>query len=685
MNLTRREFAASFAAAVLPRRELAYVEKLARPDGGYGWPSDPFGHLTPSFAAIACYRLAGTEPPRKAELVKFIRTHYPLPERRRKGERPLRRFDYEFLQGLAWLGEDLKEWAEDVARWTGPAPYTKQYERDGNPVFQHEVMSLLSRPLVGLAAATPEWRAYLASRRRPDGTFNNTPASDGTPGHVMNTWWGMQALEAMGERPAKSETLVKWLQACQRPAGGFTYQPAPQLAGIEELGYTWAAVRALEALGSAPARRDACVEWVRGLRNADGGYCDRPGQLSNLTATFYALDALRALGAAPAAPRGKPKAARSLPSGLHAFTVQIEAPGSGSPAEAVELARALRIHLWGAKNAAPGWVERCQEVADRRKAPVVFFPANEEYGGYVHVPGLGTYSHLSDTTAPPGVDFGAPMNDPKAPVPWPRFRDERIGALRKAGGAMIWQFNENEELTRILLDEAVERGTYAAIASFHFGNENFLNTQPFLRRYEGVLPFVALQDAHTRESWWWADQLAGFRTVFLAREPTWKGWMEALREHRVASIRHDAINEFHTEWGGGDEAVRRAIAERESEWRWWGERPDDILKPAASLVAVTPADKFEEARPESGVALRLRLRHRNTAMGSPAEPQAELIELLVDGAAVKPALVQKPGQRGGDRYFRYDVAARGRHTAAARVRLLASGREERVTAEFEVA
>ena len=31
---------------------------------------------------------------------------------------------------------------------------------------------------------------------------------------------------------------------------------------------------------------------------------------------------------------------------------------------------------------------------------------------------------------------------------------------------MIWQFLENEELTRVLLGEATERGTYSAISSF---------------------------------------------------------------------------------------------------------------------------------------------------------------------------------------------------------------------------
>ena len=35
---------------------------------------------------------------------------------------------------------------------------------------------------------------------------------------------------------------------------------------------------------------------------------------------------------------------------------------------------------------------------------------------------------------------------------------------------------------------------FSAISAFHFGNENFLVTQPFLNRYRDVLPFIGLQD-----------------------------------------------------------------------------------------------------------------------------------------------------------------------------------------------
>jgi hypothetical protein len=408
--------------------------------------------------------------------------------------------------------------------------------------------------------------------------------------------------------------------------------------------------------------------WIHSLRNAGGGYGDRPGRPSNPLATFYALDALRLLGERPRPAQGRPAARRTVPGHLQVFTIQIEAPGAGSPAEAVEMARALRIHIWGAKNAARGWIERAQEIAGARGVPVLFCPGNEEYNSYQRIDGLGSPSHLADLLAPPGVDFGRPMADPAKPVPWAEFRDRRIAALRRAGGCMIWQFNENEELTRVLLDEAVETGTYAAISSFHFGNENFLNTQPYLMRYQDVLPFVALQDAHARESWWWGDQLAGFRTVFLAREPTWEGWMEALRENRVVAVRHDAVSGFATSFAGGTAEVRRRVLDAEHRWRWWGARPDHILRPNGSLVVVSPGDRFEAGASASGATLRLRLRHSNTTQGMPKTPEAELVELIVDRRRVEPRLVETKD----DRYYLYPLLP-GPHTASARVRRLATG------------
>jgi hypothetical protein len=689
-RLLLQSLASAAGATAIPAGQkpaiLKYLETLARADGGYAFADEPHSAVTPTFAAVACCRLLKEEPPQKSAIGAFVRSHYPLQEARHK-DRPLHRFDFEQIQTLLWLGQDVESFRPEVESWTGPSRYTTSYEHGGNPVFQNEVAALCCREMLGVAGAdSREWRDYILARRRANGTFNNTPAADGSDGHVVNTWWGLTALKVLKESAMQSEETVRWLRSCQRTGGGFTYAPRAEIGAVDHVVYTWAAVHALHALNAKPADRSGCIAYLRSLWNEDGGSGDRPGTPSNPLATWQALEALQLLGAMPERPRQTRRAKKQLPAGLKVFTIQIEAPGWGSPAEAVEMARALRIHLWGAKNSEPGWVARAQEIAKERKAPVTFFVANEEYGTYVTVPGLGTYSHLSDLAVPDGVDFGRPMSDPKSPTPWPKFRDERIGALQRARGRMVWQFNENEELSRVLLDEAVERGTYAAISSFHFGKENFLQTQPFLNRYRGLLPFIGLQDAHGRESWWWGDVLAAFRTVFLAKEPTWEAWLEALREDHVVSIRHDTVTQFETQYAGSSNEVREFVRRHEREWRWWGNQPERILRPLASVVPVTPEDRFDVGRPEKGVAVRIRCWWATTNLGGPLKPVTELAELKVDGAVVKPEFIQKKTERGGlsDCYHLWPIAepTRGKHTAVATVRRTETGEMVKVAAEF---
>ncbi len=219
-------------------------------------------------------------------------------------------------------------------------------------------------------------------------------------------------------------------------------------------------MRILKRFDAAPADLEVCVRHLLSLRNSDGGFAPRPGWPSNAEATYRALDALQALGALDRlnrSPKSLPKTWSGpgpvLSSNFRVYTIQIEAHGNGSGAEAVEIARALRIDLWVRQDAPAGWIAQAQSIADRRKVPVKFFVANEEYGTFVDVPGRGTYSHTSDVLAPSGVDFGPALAGKEA-VSWEDFRQRRLAPVQKADGRLIWQFGENEELTRLYLDDS---------------------------------------------------------------------------------------------------------------------------------------------------------------------------------------------------------------------------------------
>ncbi len=672
------------------RDVLKYLEGLRQSDGGYAWPDQSRSHLTPSYAAIGCYCLIEQEPPNKSALVEFIRTHHPF--RIKKLERDLKVFEFEQIQSLLRLGENAGSFREQVRSWTRPFVYPRQYEQHGYPILRIEVMAFICRRLLGLEMddITPEFLEYLNVRRRPNGSFNNTPAGDNGDGHVMNTLWALQALETVGRLDEKREETITWVQACQLPNGGFTYQPEPKLAGIDNVTYTWAAVRTLKLLGARPARHKACIEYLRSLRNSDGGFAERPGWASNPVTTYRTLDALKALDGLDRLSlsgryQGRRPQSRELPKGLKVFTIQIEAHGRGSPTEVVELARALQIHLWGAKNAAPGWISKAQAIADERKVSVTFFVANEEYGTFVNLPGLGTYSHTSDVIAPANVDFGPSLAGKQA-VTWEEFRRRRLVPLHKAGGRLIWQFNENEELTRLYLDDSLKRGGYAAISTFHFGNPDFTNSEPFLKHYQRQIPFIALQDAHGSEPWWWSDQLTGFRTLFLAREPNWDGWLKALERNRVIAVRHDKVSGYETWMHGGPPEVVEFAGSNERQWRWW-DNPG-IKRPLVSVVAVTPDDQWEKARPKRGVTIRIRCRRDNTLQGLPKAPRVELLRLEVNGLKVVPELVSPKAKWGAfqDYYHYYHITnpRPGRHSATAVVRSIETRIESSHSIEFTV-
>jgi hypothetical protein len=318
---------------------------------------------------------------------------------------------------------------------------------------------------------------------------------------------------------------------------------------------------------------------------------------------------------------------------------------------------------------------------------VKFFVANEEYGTRVNVPGLGAYSHTSDIIAPAGANIGPSLASQGA-VSWEEFRERRLKPLQQGDGRLVWQFGENEELVRMFLDDSVERGGYAAISTYHFGNPDFTNSEPFLHRWRGKIPFVALQDAHGPEPWWFADMTTGFRTLFLATEPTWENWLNALKNNWVVAVRHDQWSGGKTWMHGDSNEVLEFVRVRERDWRWW-DNPE-IQRPLVSIVVVRPEDEFEVARPDAGVTLRIRCAWENTPQGLLRQPITEFVKLSVDNSGVTPMLVSKKRPSGPlltDHYHELQLRELnpGRHTATVVVRIITTvttGEEVSRTVDF---
>ena len=153
------------------------------------------------------------------------------------------------------------------------------------------------------------------------------------------------------------------------------------------------------------------------------------------------------------------------------------------------------------------------------------------------------------------------------------------------------------------------------------------------------------------------------------------------------AIRHDAVSGQKTWMHGGRDDVLEYVRQHEDQWRWW-DNPQ-IQRPLVSVVALKAADEFEAGRPEKGVAIRVRCAWENATQGTPKNPIAELVKLLVDGAEMQPRLVARKGGRGGGLADHYHILELvnpppGKHTATAVVRELATKKELSRTLEFTV-
>ena len=608
-----------------------YIESLRKPDGGWGWAEQFDSYLSVTFSVLGAYRLLGIPVPEPEKAGSYLLNYaYPLEGKGRQSRRHWAEpkfMTFQLMQSLAWLGaeSELTRFRGKVLNWKKPASYTAAYELGENPPLDQEAFPFLCRQLLG--ETCDELRAvfepYFTDRQRPDGSFNSVPAGDPNcdgPGNVICTLRALQAFHASGWILPRSNELAEWLAACQREDGGFTHAPKPELGNVSDVYYTWCAVSGLKLLRRVDlVKKDTLAKWLKSLRNPDGGFADRPGAASNPLTLYYALDlAAQCQAVMEAEPElradsigeGRSNEEEPIPASHHVYTIQFEAPGSGSVSDAVMMAKRLQIHLWGAKNSTPEWIAAAQKTASAQGVPVTFFPSDERYGSVKPVPGYGRFTHLDDPfQAPPGEEETAPR----------KFQ--------------IWQACDHEPVVRLLLDEAELHGGYDLIAAFHFGCWNFVATMPYLKRYERSIPLTALQDSHG-EAWWWREQLTAFRTLFIAESPTWTGWLDALKRKRVAAVRKDQWTQDRPRILGGSPAVRKFLTDHEAEWKWWDEFAETRTFPknAVSVQFLPPGASFEPgAKPDASVLrIRTNLVWIENKVLVPVGPKMEIVRAQLD-------------------------------------------------------
>jgi hypothetical protein len=102
--------------------------------------------------------------------------------------------------------------------------------------------------------------------------------------------------------------LIKWLQACQNPDGGFGCLPGTT-SFIENCHWC---MRALALLGEKPLFRDMARDFILRCRTSGGGFARKNGAAPFLYATWHAVSGLGSLSQMSESPSPEPLEAQPL-------------------------------------------------------------------------------------------------------------------------------------------------------------------------------------------------------------------------------------------------------------------------------------------------------------------------------------------------------------------------------------
>jgi hypothetical protein len=193
-------------APVWPEYILSFLATLARPGGGYAWDEQSEPHLTATYAVIGCHRLLGKEMPNKKAVAEFVRTHHPA--ELKKLEQIHHEFEFQQIQSLIWLGEDVSSFREQVAGWKKPYVYFKQYEQHGNPIFRFELAAFTCRNWCRISMRAAAQTGVSMARSPPMAATGMCSTRGGASTHSES----LDATAKKGTRRSHGFASAKWEQ-----------------------------------------------------------------------------------------------------------------------------------------------------------------------------------------------------------------------------------------------------------------------------------------------------------------------------------------------------------------------------------------------------------------------------------------------------------------------------------------
>ncbi|MBM4070148.1 MAG: terpene cyclase/mutase family protein [Planctomycetes bacterium] len=124
-----------------------------------------------------------------------------------------------------------------------------------------------------------EWLTRIRMMQNADGTFGKDL------GRARVTGGAAVAMLRLGGKLHNSDAIVNALKDGQRLNGGYGKEDSELASDMDS---TYRVMRAFVMLKHRPPDVEGVASFVLKCRNADGGYCLKPGEASSIPATYYA-------------------------------------------------------------------------------------------------------------------------------------------------------------------------------------------------------------------------------------------------------------------------------------------------------------------------------------------------------------------------------------------------------------
>lgn len=403
--------------------------------------------------------------------------------------------------------------------------------------------------------------------------------------HLITTHDAVMTLLALGVPVPNREACISWIRSCQAADGGFRWSPTATVASNQsDVWYTWAAVEALKALGSAPSDPKACLRWLNGLQNADGGFGDRRGWGSRLYSTYYAVHAIQLLTGDARKNIASKQVVKTveeiIPEGRYSiFQAHHKSPSGGR--EMVDSVAAMKLNLVGIKSTEkeilPGEamsqkVKEARAYAAQKGYTIEIVECPENYSHkLVWFSGLKA-DHVSNFIIPPNLSaadrqaYDAAYAAGKMGLAWPAFKEQVIRPILNVKTLFYPELDYTMTNAYMVYDEGLDGKTgYNGVPGAHFGNSDWMRHFPYKERWIGRLTVVADGDAHGDIYQWrkWIDE---FRNVYIANDYHYADYIDAsLHGRSVCVIRYPS---GEIRYYGAAPAVAY-LKKHLKEWQWW--------------------------------------------------------------------------------------------------------------------